>query len=340
MNKHKGFGGMKTRATGTWMVAIALTVSISILGPAYYFGLDPFGRGRTRLVVSTTTSLYDTGLLDAIEDAFESKYPVDVYFISAGTSVAIRHAQRGDADMILVHAPSRERVFLEDGYGVCRKIIAYNFFAIVGPEEDPAGTRGLTSIQALAKIVEAGRNGEVSWVSRGDSSGTHIKEKTLWADAGFNWTELNDERGWYTESGSGMGKTLQVANERSAYTLADMGTYLRYREARLVSLVVVVDAGKELLNVYSAIAVNKTYNPGTNFNATITFIKFLTSEEGQQIINQFGQDRYPQKIFYPVVQLLNDESDSTLVRWIKEVAYFDGQECPEEYQNDHTEMYG
>ncbi len=329
---------MEARKAGIWLIAIALTAIISVSGTTYYFGVGPFARGRTKLVVSTTTSLYDTELLDAIEDQFEAKHPIDIYFISAGTAIAIQYAQRGDADMILVHAPSQERTFLEDGYGVCRKIIAYNFFTIVGPEEDPAEISGLTPTQALMRIVEAGRKGEVSWVSRGDGSGTHTKEKELWTAAGFDWTILRDED-WYMESGTGMGKTLQIANEYSAYTLADMGTYLKYYTDQLISLVVIVEVEKELLNVYSAIAVNKTYNPEVNFDAAITFIKFLISEEGQEIIDHFGQGVYPQKLFYPAVQLLKENTNPTLVSWIKEFAYFDGEECPEKYQDGHKELY-
>ena len=330
---------MKIRALAIWLAAISLTVSASVSASAFYFGVGPFDRSRAKLVVSTTTSLYDTGLLDAIEDRFEAAYPIDVYFISAGTGIAITYAQRGDADMILVHAPSSELTFLEGGYGVCRKIIAYNFFAIVGSEEDPAGITGLAPADALAEIVEAGRSGEALWVSRGDDSGTHTKEKGLWIVAGFNWEELREEP-WYLESGTGMGKTLQIANEKLAYTLADMGTYLKYYSDQLIEMVVVVDAGKELLNVYSAIAVDKARNPEANFDAAITFIKFLISPEGQQLIDEYGQDIYPQKLFHDAVSLQRDREDPTLVGWIEEFAYFDGEECPAEYQNDHPEMYG
>lgn len=324
---------------GIWALAITLIVIVSVFGTIYYYGVGPFNRERTRLVVSTTTSLYDTGLLDTIEDQFESKYPIDIYFISAGTGIAINYAQRGDADMILVHAPSKELAFLEDGYGVCRKIIAYNFFAIVGPEEDPANITSLSPVVALNKIVEAGRNvsSKVLWISRGDDSGTYTKEKELWTASGFNWTILRDEA-WYAESGTGMGKTLQIADEFSAYTLADMGTYLKYYTDNLIYLIVHVDQGKELINVYSAIAVNNIYNPNVNFEASINFIKYLVSEEGQQIIDQFGSI-YPQKLFYPAVNLLKDNTDPTLVNWIEEFAYFDGQECPENYQNGHKELY-
>jgi len=175
-------------------------------------------------------------------------------------------------------------------------------------------------------------------VSRGDDSGTHTKEKALWAAAGFDWTTLREEN-WYMESGAGMGTTLQISDETSAYTLADMGTYLKYYTDQLISLKVLVEEGKELLNVYSAIAVNEAYNSEVNFNASITFIKFLVSDEGQQIIDQFGHGVYSQKLFYPVVELLKENTDLTLVGWIQESAYFDGSECPPEYQDNCKELY-
>lgn len=329
---------METRKAGVWLVALALTTIVSVSGTTYYFGVGPFARGRTKLVVSTTTSLYGTGLLDEVEDQFEAKHPIDIYFISVGTGIAIQYAQRGDADMILVHAPSQELTFIEEGYGVCRKIIAYNFFTIVGSEADPAEISNSTPTQALTRIVETGREEEALWVSRGDGSGTHTKEKELWTAAGFNWTELENED-WYLESGTGMTGTLQITDEKAAYTLADMGTYLKLYTDEQISLVVLVESGQELLNVYSAIAVNPNHNPEVNFDAVITFIKFLISEEGQQVIGQFGEDIYPQKLFYPAVELLEENTDVTLVEWIEEFAYFNGEECPLEYQDDHTELY-
>ena len=175
-----------------WITSLVLVAIVSIAGTTYYIGASP----RRKLVVSTTTSLYDTELLDAIEDQFEAKYSIDLYFISVGTGLAIKHAERGDADMILVHAPSKELAFLESGYGSCRKIVAYNFFALVGPEADPADIKDLVPTEALSKIVEAGRDGTAKWISRGDDSGTHTKEKGLWTAAGFNWTLSSEIPGY------------------------------------------------------------------------------------------------------------------------------------------------
>jgi len=329
------------RNTVIWASIVIVAIVISIIGTSYYTGA--FTSKRSKLVISTTTSLFDTGLLDEIEDRFEAKYPIDLYFISVGTGLAIQHAKRGDADMILVHDPQAESTFLADGYGLCRKIIAYNFFVIVGPEDDLAEIKDLSPIEAFTKIVEAGRKGEAKWVSRGDDSGTHAKEKSLWIMAGFDSNVLRDED-WYYEAGTGMGGTLGIANTYSAYTLADLGTYLAYYDYGIptpgkISLVVLVDQGQELLNVYSAIAVNPSTQEGLNFEGAITFIKFLISEEGQNTIGEYGQEEYGQSLFFPAVELLKENTDPTLVNWIKDLAYINGEECPPEYQNGHPELY-
>ncbi|MDH5664606.1 MAG: substrate-binding domain-containing protein, partial [Candidatus Bathyarchaeota archaeon] len=268
-----------------WIISLVLVAVVSVAGTTLFIGDAP----KKKLVISTTTSLYDTELLDTIEDQFETKYPkIDLYFISVGTGLAMTHAQRGDADMILVHAPSKELTFMEGGYGTCRKIVAYNFFAIVGSETDPANIKDLPPIQALSNIVNAGRDEEAKWISRGDDSGTHTKEKQLWTIAGFNWTLLREED-WYEEAGTGMGKTLQVADNLDAYTLADMGTYLKYHKDKIITLKTLVTQGEELVNVYSAIAGNPTKHSHINFDDAITFIEFLISEEGQEITANFGK---------------------------------------------------
>ena len=316
------------------MTALVLVAVTSVAGTAYYVGSN----SQDRLVVSTTTSLYDTGLLDIIEDQFEAEHPIDLYFISVGTGLAIKHSERGDADMILVHAPSKELSFLEGGYGVCRKIIAYSFFAIVGPEADSANIRRSSPTQALSNIVETGNQEGAKWVSRGDDSGTHTKEKALWETAGFNWTIIRDEE-WYVEAGAGMGKTLQIADNLEAYTLTDMGTYLKYFKDGIISSEALVTEGEELLNVYSAIASNQTLHSYINFDLAITFMKFLASEKGQDIIASFGEDLYEQSLFYPAVNLLEHDTEPTIVQWITDYAFFSGYECPPEYQDDRPELY-
>lgn len=339
MHNASGDDKMKPKL-GTWglvIIVAAIASTASVAGTLYY--LQAFS--RQKLVVATTTSLYDTGLLDEIEEHFEQKYPIDLCLISVGTGIAIQFAQRGDADMLLVHSPSQEIKFLQDNYGVNRKIIAYNFFQIIGPNNDPAQIEGLSITEALSKIVSEGRNTRAIWISRGDNSGTHTKEKTLWNATGFDCAFLRDETNWFKETGSGMGKTLIVANELKAYTLTDIGTFLAYNQgtSNLVpNLKALVGEEAELINVYSAIAVNKTTNPNANFEAATTFTKFLISKEGQQIIENYGISAYAQPSFYPAVELLKNNTEP-IAQMIKNYAYFDGSECSPQYRCGYPELY-
>ena len=320
------------------LVLSATVIAISTVGLLCLLQSQATPRRRI-IVVSTTTSLYDTGILDEIEEAFEAEHQIDLRFISAGTGLAIQHAKRGDTDMILVHAPPQEKVFLKDGYGVCRKIIAYNFFAIIGPRDDPAGIKGLPPTEALAKLIEKGRAGEVVWFSRGDDSGTHSKERALWAATGYDWETLRDE-GWYREAGAGMGKTLLIAEEFQAYTLTDMGTHLKYAEEGLIASDVLVGQGRELINVYSAIAVNPRANPDANFEDAVTFLNFLVSDEGQAVFGDFGVDTYGMSLFLPAVELLREREDPATVEWIEGFAYIKGSECPPAYRAGQENLYG
>ncbi len=293
------------------------------------------------LVVSTTTSLYETGLLDVLDNEFEKIYPnVNVTFISQGTGLAIKTAQGGDADMIVVHDPVREQAFLEDGYGVNRKIIAYNYFVIVGPAEDPAGAKGLDPVNALLAIKDAGREGNALWVSRGDDSGTHSKEKKLWIAGGEDASELRDESDWYWERGAGMTATLVMANEKRGYTLCDMGSYLNNYVSGAIDLEIVVEAGKDTLNVYSAIACDPQ-NPDlehVKFNHAMNFIEFLASDEVQDIVADFGVEEFGQPLFNPAVELLEENTDPTVAGWIREFAFIDGTECPTDKRYDAGDL--
>ncbi len=228
---------------------------------------------------------------------------------------------------------------MTDCIGVNRKIIAYNFFAIVGPETDPAKIVELPPLEALQRLVENGRNGNALWISRGDNSGTHSKEKALWTNAGYYLETLSKESSWYVNAGSGMGATLKMAEQMSAYTLADMGTYLKYYKDGLISLKMLLSQGKELLNVYSSIAVNSTLHPDVNFKGAMTFIKFLISEEGQQIIEQYGKDTYGQSLFHSAVKLLKENTDQEIAEWIRESAFFEGYECPPQHRINYEDLY-
>ena len=317
------------------LAALILTIMI-VAGSLAYFQYS----NRRRLKISTTTSLDDTGLLREIETTYESKAQVDLNFIPVGTGIAIQQAQNGDVDMTLVHSPSNEKALLESGDGVCRKIIAYNFFTIVGDAVDPAKIQGLNVTSALKQIVQFGENHTDMklFVTRGDNSGTHQKEQTLWKSAGFNYTTIT-AKPWYVNASLTMGGTLVMTQQFSAYTLSDIGTYLRLKGDGRINLEAFVTEEKALLNVYSAIAVNKTKHPDTNFDDAINFIKYLVSEECQQLIENFGTADYTQSLFHGTIQPLQQDSPPTIVQWIKEYAFFNGTECPQEYRDGHPELY-
>jgi tungstate transport system substrate-binding protein len=252
-----------------------------------------------RMKLATTTSLQDTGLLDLIKDKFDEKYNVSLDVISGGTGIAIQYGERGDVDALIVHDKPRELKFIEDGHGLERRCIGYNYFYVVGPKDDPAGIKGMNASEAFAAIMEKGKVNpdKVSFVSRGDNSGTHSREKTLWKNAGYNYSEVNTSGPWYIDAGQGMGATLMMANQKRAYTLTDMSTFKAYQGN--LSIVPLIEGGDELLNVYVAMAVNPKKHPGVNCELANQFINFLTSEEGQQIIATFGEDKYGQPLFFP-----------------------------------------
>jgi tungstate transport system substrate-binding protein len=344
-DKHNGDQKMKLGIWGIVIAVATITSIASIVGTVLFFNASAYfgAPPEQSLVVATTTSLFDTGLLDKIETQFEAQHNIDLYFVSVGTGIAIEFAKRGDADMVLVHSPSTELAFLEDGYGVNRKIIAYNFFEIVGPESDPAGMGGLSPAEALSRIVSSGRESTAMWVSRGDSSGTHSKEKELWKNAGFNWTQIRDETSWFIETGSGMGNTLKTANQLNAYTLSDIGTFLSYSNANpnlIPNLKELVTQGQELLNVYSAIAVSQEAHPRANLDAVTTFTKYLMSDEGQRLIEEYGKDDYGQSLFHAAVDLLRNDTEPTIAQMIRDYAFFDGSECPTQYRYGYPELYG
>ncbi|NWG10270.1 substrate-binding domain-containing protein [Candidatus Bathyarchaeota archaeon] len=328
--------------TWTKLFIIAVAATVLIIAGSYAYFQSLIG---TRLLVSTTTSLYETGLLNATKQAFEVKYPINMAFIAVGTGQAILQAQGGSVDTLLVHSPSQEAQFLAGGDGICRKIIAYNFFTIVGPPSDPAHINGSSVTTALQKIVDYGRNHTTGriWVSRGDGSGTHTKEKSLWAKANFNYTQISAEP-WYANAGQGMSQTLNMANEFEAYTLADTGTYWKLSKDGTVSLIDYITEAKDLLNVYSVMAVNQTKHPSVNFTNAITFIRYLISDEGQELIENYGKDTYGQSLFHSTVQLLKQNSTLQIVRWIKEYAFIkednESYECPPQYRDSrYPDLY-
>lgn len=276
--------------------ALVFAVAVAALIGSYlaYTWLMP-----RRLIVSTTTSLYATGLLDAIADGFKAHNPnVDVVFVAVGSGEALRRATQGDADVVLVHAPSLELAYIKKGVISERRIFAYNYFLIVGPKDDPARIEGLDPVVAFKAIFEAGDRGEAVFVSRGDNSGTHVRELAIWRRAGL------DPRGrfWYVETGSGMAETLRVADEKRAYTLTDVGVYLKLRET-LEELKPLLEGGKLLMNIYSGYLVTSTREP----ELARRFLEYLVSDEAQGLIGGFGVEEYGGHLFYPVNSTSRDE---------------------------------
>ncbi len=253
------------------------------------------------LLIATTTSLYDTKLLDYLQPIFEKKYNVQLKITSQGTGKAIELAQRGDADVLLVHSPSQELTFMKAGYGLNRRSFASNSFVIVGPANDPAGIKDMTPENAMTTLLLKGTNktAGVFFVSRGDGSGTHSAEKTVWSKAGYNYTTQVQKSGnWYIEAGKGMGETLQMASEKGAYTLTDEGTYLAYKTN--LNLVPIVSKGASLLNIYSVMTVYNDKQPADKIQMANNFVNFLIDPQTQKDIGTFGVDKYGKALFIPM----------------------------------------
>ena len=246
--------------------------------------------GAREVILSTTTSTQDSGLLDALIPRFEAQAGYRVKTVAVGSGAAIALGQRGEADLVLAHAPEQERQLVASGAGLDRQVVMYNDFVLLGPPDDPAGVRALLSAgNALARIASAG----AAFVSRGDDSGTHQLERRLWREAGI----APQGQPWYVESGTGMGQTLAIADQRRAYTLGDRATYLAF-QSRL-ALAVLVERDPALLNVYHVIAVNPARFDRVNAAGARALIAFLLAPDTQRLIGEFGRDRYGQPLFTP-----------------------------------------
>jgi tungstate transport system substrate-binding protein len=253
-----------------------------------------------RFKIATTTSLYDTGLWYHLEPIFEELANVEMDIVYAGTGIALEYGRRGDVDAIIVHDRAREDVFIADGYGINRRNFGYNFFLIAGPADDPAGITGLSAAEAYRKIYEEGMKGNISFVSRGDDSGTHAKEKLIWKEAGFDYEEVRNSGDWYIEAGKGMGPTLLMANETQAYTMADISTFLAYNLKADLDIVSLVEKDPIFLNVYAAIAINPETHPNAKIDIANKFINWLISDEVQEIMDTYGKAEYGRSLFFPI----------------------------------------
>lgn len=281
----------------TYMISRRLIALAMILAAVIVAGsAHVFLSSEVRIRIATTTSLYATGLLDELKRKFEEKHPgVRIEFIAAGTGAALKYAERGDACAVLVHAPSLEKQYIERGVLEAGVIFAYNYFIIVGPGSDPAEVRESRSvIEAFRRIYSAGESGKIIFISRGDLSGTHLRELGIWSRAGLNPAG----GGWYREAAAGMEQTLIIANELSAYSLADIGSYLRLRnEGKLPGLVILYanPDDPDMINIYSAYVAKAC--SGDEKRYALLFLKFL--QENQDQIRVFGEREYGQPLFHP-----------------------------------------
>jgi tungstate transport system substrate-binding protein len=245
--------------------------------------------GSDELILATTTSTENSGLLDVLVPRFEEQSGVNVKVVAVGSGAALALGEQGDADVLLVHSPAAEQAFVDAGYGVERRRIMFNDFVIVGPPDDPAGIgSAATAAAAMHAIADAG----ASFVSRGDDSGTHARERALWDEAGL---DVPSDASWYAESGQGMGATLTIAAQTGAYTLSDRATFLAV--ASPDELAIVIEGDEVLRNVYHVIIVNPDRHDGLNTDAAREFSDFLVAPETQAIISAFGLAEHGQPLF-------------------------------------------
>ncbi|MDN5346494.1 MAG: tungstate transport system substrate-binding protein [Clostridia bacterium] len=280
-----GQGGGK--ATGTGSAAAGSQAA----RPAEQGKTEAKGSQPRDLILATTTSTVDSGLLDVLIPLFEKQTGYRVKTSAVGTGQALAMGDQGNADVLLVHAPAAEMELVQKGTVINRRLVMHNDFIIVGPPSDPAGIKGSKKAsEALAKIAQK----QALFISRGDDSGTHKKEKELWKEA-----NIEPQGKWYQEAGAGMGQTLNIASEKAGYTLTDRGTYLAAKKN--LHLEILVEGEKSLLNIYHVMQVNPEKFPNLPINAegAKAFVEFMISPETQKIIGEFGVDKYGQPLFFP-----------------------------------------
>lgn len=277
------------------MLKIMLLIMVSMLLVIGCQTDDEF-KETTSMVLATTTSTYDSGLLHELLPAFESEHNIDVEVISVGTGQAIEIGERGDCDIILVHARELEEEFVAEGHGTERWDVMYNDFVILGPDGDPGSIAESKDVSAaFNNMVEHMENEGINFLSRGDNSGTHNKEISLWESADIE--NIKDNEG-YESLGQGMGDTLIAANEMEGYTLADRGTFLSM-ENKLPNLEIVFEGDENLFNPYGIIPVNPEKHSDIKHEEAMLLVEFFTSPETQEKIGEFGKEDYGQPLFFP-----------------------------------------
>ncbi len=300
------------------LIAI-ITVAVTLISTLAYEQYA--GSQKSIIMLATTTSTYDSGLLDYLMPIFQSKFNAEVRIISVGTGQAIETAKRGDADLILVHSRQLELEFVNSTYGIHRVGVMYNDFVIIGPISDPAGINGLRSAaEAFRRIAEEGAEGNAQFISRADKSGTHMLELSIWKKVGL--TSLKKTQTWYIEAGAGMGTVLRMANEKKAYTLTDRATWLSFKN-QLADLRVLVEGDVVLLNPYAIILVNPERYPQRNYKGALMLAKWMMSEEGQNLIANFKKEGEP--LFKPIARNIELAHMLGFPEQENELAWYDAQ---------------
>jgi tungstate transport system substrate-binding protein len=267
-----------------------VAAALLFIAGVFYAAPESVVAKQKNVILATTTSTQDTGLLDELIPIFEKRTGYFVKTIAVGSGQAMAMGKKGEADVMLVHSQDAEKKLVAEGYGINRRLVMHNDYIIVGPPGDPAGIKGVKSAaEAFKKIAEA----QSVFMSRGDNSGTHAKEKAIWKEAGI----AQEGQKWYQQTGLGMGQTLSVAAEKKAYTLADRGTYLALKKNLGMDILVEEDA--ILLNIYHVMEVNPAKWPKVNAAGAKAFADFMVSRQVQRIIKTFGMDKYGSPLFFP-----------------------------------------
>src|SRR5215471_492438 len=276
---------------------ILVAASLLFMTGHFVQAADPKNRD---VILATTTSTQDSGLLDVLIPLFEKQTGYRVKTVAVGTGQALVLAAKGEADVALVHAPRLEKKYVAQGKLLNRRLVMYNDFIIIGPSNDPAKIKSVKSAGAALKLIA---QSNAPFVSRGDNSGTHRLEKSLWEDTG-----ITPKGAWYVESGQGMGTTLKIANDRTAYTISDRGTYLAF--AKQLALPILLQGDRRLLNVYSVMEVNPSNGPKINSAGGNAFADFMLAPNTQSVIKNFGVTKFGQPLFVPI-------TDSTRIRLLR-----------------------
>ncbi len=249
----------------------------------------PAAPANPEIILATTTSTRNSGLLDVLLPMFQEQTGYNVKMVAVGTGAALQMGEEGNADVLLVHAPASEVEYMNGGFGKDRFLVMHNDFVIVGPKDDPAGIKGMDTATAAFEQIA---NQKATFVSRGDDSGTNKMELSLWSVTG-----IEPAGDWYLQSGQGMGDTLNIANEKQGYTLTDRATYLAHQDT--LDLDILVEGDPALLNVYHVITVNPDKWPAVNYEGAMAFARFMTDPATQDVIAQFGVEQYGQPLFFP-----------------------------------------